>query len=134
MHEIKGNQRVASHILIQPEIPDAKLKDTQAKIDKIRKEILENKITFEAAVKKYSDDADTKQNGGLILNPQTNESTFDLTRMDPTLYARVSAVKKGEITESFYDEAKGGEKRPGDSKISRNAKRRIINYRCHCWQ
>jgi peptidyl-prolyl cis-trans isomerase SurA len=110
LHEIKGNQRIASHILLQPEIPDTKLKETQAKIDKIRKEILENKITFEAAVKKYSDDTDTKQNGGLILNPQTNESTFDLTRMDPALYARVSAVKKGEITESFYDESQGGEK------------------------
>ena len=110
LHEVKGNQRIASHILIQPEITATKLRETEIQVDKIRKEILENDITFEEALKKYSDDEDTKQNGGLIINPQTNESTFDLTRMDPTLYARVSAVKKGEITESFYDEAQGGEK------------------------
>ncbi len=110
LHEIKGNQRIASHILLQPEIPDAKLKETQSLVDKIRKEVLENKITFKEAVKKYSDDKDTNQSGGLIINPQTNESTFDLTRMDPALYARVSAIKKGELTESFYDESQGGEK------------------------
>ena len=110
LHEIKGNQRIASHILLQPEIPDAKLKETQSLLDKIRKEVLENKITFKEAVKKYSDDKDTNQSGGLIINPQTNESTFDLTRMDPALYARVSAIKKGELTESFYDESQGGEK------------------------
>jgi len=110
LHEVKGNQRIASHILMQPEIPDAKLKETQAKIDMIRKDILDGKITFVDAVKKYSGDEETNQNGGLILNPQTNESTFDLTRMDPTLYARVSNVKKGEITEPFYDETREGGK------------------------
>ena len=110
LHEVKGNQRIASHILMQPEIPAATLKATQDKIDGIRKDILEKKITFEAAVLKYSDDKDTKNNGGLILNPQTNESKFDLTRMDPTLYARVNDIKKGEITLSFYDETRGGAK------------------------
>ena len=61
-------------------------------------------------VKKYSEDKDTKNNGGLIINPYTGESKFDLTRMDPALYARVNNLKKGEMTEPFYDEARGGEK------------------------
>ncbi len=44
------------------------------------------------------------------MNEYTGESTFDLTRMDPALYARVSDLKQGEITDVFYDEKRGGEK------------------------
>ncbi|MGB0879873.1 MAG: peptidylprolyl isomerase [Polaribacter sp.] len=110
LHEIKGNTRIASHILMQPEIPDEKLKQTKEKVAKIIKDITAGVITFEEAVKKYSEDKETKNNGGLIINPYSGESKFDLTRMDPALYARVNDLKKGEMTAPFYDEARGGEK------------------------
>ncbi|MDB0603396.1 peptidylprolyl isomerase [Tenacibaculum maritimum] len=110
LHEIKGNQRIASHILMQPEISDEKLAKTKKDIEKVRKDILEGRITFEEAVKKYSEDKETKNSRGLIVNPYTGESTFDLTRMDPALYGRVNDLKKGEITAPFYDETRGGEK------------------------
>jgi peptidyl-prolyl cis-trans isomerase SurA len=110
LHEVKGNTRIASHILMQPEIPDDKLKETKEKVEKIISDIKDGTITFAAAVKKYSEDKDTKNNGGLIVNPQTGESKFDLTRMDPAFYARVNDLKEGEMTDSFYDETRGGDK------------------------
>ena len=110
LHEIKGNARVVSHILMQPEIPDAKLTETREIAEKLIADINDGKITFEEAVKKYSDDDETKNNGGLILNPYTGESTFDLTGMDPALYARVAELKKGELTEVFFDQNRSGEK------------------------
>ncbi len=110
LHEIKGNQRVVSHILMQPNIPESTLKETQKKVEDIRKEILDKKITFEEAVLKYSEDKETKFNQGIILNAQTNETKFDLTRMDPTLYARISNLQKDDISDPFYDETQGGEK------------------------
>jgi peptidyl-prolyl cis-trans isomerase SurA len=109
LHEIKGNTRIASHILMQPEVPDEKLKEIKEKAEKIIKDIREGKLTFDEAVSKYSDD-DTKKNGGLIVNPSTGESKFDLTRMDPAFYARVSDLKKGEMTDPFYDEERAGDK------------------------
>ncbi len=110
LHEIKGNTRIASHILMQPEVPEEKLQKIKEKAEKIILEIREGKLTFEEAVKKYSNDDETKNNGGLIVNPSTGESKFDLTRMDPAFYARVNDLKKGEMTEPFYDEARSGEK------------------------
>ncbi len=110
LHQIKGNMRIASHILISPEIPDEKLKETKEKVESIIKEIKEGKITFKEAVKKYSQDKNTKNNGGVILNPYSGESKFDLTKLDPALYARVSDLKEGEMTEPFYDEERGGNK------------------------
>ncbi|MGV6844540.1 MAG: peptidylprolyl isomerase, partial [Lutibacter sp.] len=79
-------------------------------LDKVRQDILSGKISFEDAVKKYSEDKETKNNEGLILNPQSNDTHFDLTRMDPTLYDRISDLNSGEITKPFYDEIRGGAK------------------------
>ena len=110
LHEIKGNTRIASHILMQPEVPESKLTEIKEKAEQIIKDIREGKITFAEAVKKYSSDKETKNSGGLIINPSTGESKFDLTRMDPAFYARVSDLKKGEMTEPFYDEERSGDK------------------------
>lgn len=110
VHKIRGEGREVSHILMQPEIDDKKLNETKEQLEKLKKEIEEGKITFAEAVKKYSEDKDTKNNGGLIVNPYTGEGTFDLTRMDPALYARVNELKKGELSEVYYDETPGGEK------------------------
>ncbi|MFD2568407.1 peptidylprolyl isomerase [Pseudotenacibaculum haliotis] len=110
LHEIRGEKRVASHVLMQPEIPQEKLDATKRELQRIKDDITLGKITFEEAVKKFSEDRDTKNNGGILVNEYTGESTFDLTRMDPALYARVSNLKQGEITDVFYDETREGEK------------------------
>lgn len=110
LHQVKGKTRIVSHILMQPEILDSKVQEAKEKIEKIRKDIIEGKITFEEAVAKYSEDKETKNSGGMIVNPFTNEARFDLTRMDPSLYARVINTIKGEITEPFYDETQQNEK------------------------
>jgi len=110
LNAIKGNTRVASHILMQLNVPEEKLNEIKRKAEKIILEIREGKLTFNDAVKKYSNDDDSKNNGGLIINPSTGETKFDLTRMDPAFYARVSDLKKGEMTEPFYDEERSGSK------------------------
>lgn len=110
VEKIKGQERDVRHILIQPKISEAELKASKDELEKIREQILKGEITFEEAVLKYSDDSETKNNRGLILNPQTNDTKFNLTRMDPTLYGRVSNLKEGEITQAFYDEIRGKSK------------------------
>lgn len=110
LHEIKGNTRVASHILMRPQIDDNKVTAAQKLVAEIKKDVEEGKLTFKEAVEKYSEDKNTKNNGGLIINQYSGESTFDLTRMDPALYARVSDLTKGQMTDPFYDETRTGEK------------------------
>ena len=110
LHQIRGETRVASHILLQPEIPQEKLDKTKEKLEKIVADIKSGDITFNEAVKKFSQDTDTRNNGGLIVNPYSGESTFDLTRMDPALYARVNNLQKNEMSDVFYDETREGKK------------------------
>ncbi|WP_348744625.1 peptidylprolyl isomerase [Tenacibaculum sp. 190524A05c] len=110
LHKIKGKGREVSHILMRPEVSDNKLKETKEELEKIRKDLEEKKITFEEAVKKYSEDKETKNFGGLYLNPYTGEPTWELTRMDPALYGRVNELQTGEYSEVFYEETKTQEK------------------------
>lgn len=110
LHKVKGNQREVSHILMQPEVSDDKLKETKEEIEKIVADIKEGKITFEEAVKKYSEDEETKNSAGIIMNPYTQEPTFELTRMPPELFARISELKKGDLSDIYYDETREGEK------------------------
>ena len=110
LHEIRGETRIASHILLQPEIPQEKLEKTKELLVKIVAQIKSGEVTFEEAVRRYSQDTDTRNNGGLIVNPYSGESTFDLTRMDPALYARVNNLQKNEMSDVFYDEDRTGKK------------------------
>jgi peptidyl-prolyl cis-trans isomerase SurA len=109
LHEIKGNTRIVSHILLQPEIPASRLEETRLKVEEIKRDIEAGKITFEEAVKKYSEDKDSKNNGGVLIN-FSGDTKFDLTRMDPAMYARVNDLSQGGYTDVFYEESRGGEK------------------------
>lgn len=110
LHRILGEVRDASHILIEPQISDDVLSEAKKKLNEIRDKILKGELTFEEAVKKYSQDEATKNSGGLIMNGYSGETYFDLNRLDPALYGRVSDLKKGEVSEVFYDEERGGNK------------------------
>jgi len=108
--KVKGQERDVSHILLQPEISASEMKKTEQEMIDIRAKILAGEITFEEAVLSDSDEKETKQNKGMLMNPETNDTKFDLTRMDPQLYNRVSSLKTGEISNPFYEEVRGGEK------------------------
>lgn len=110
LHKIKGNTREVSHILMQPEIADEKLKATKEQLENIKNDLKENKISFKDAVKKFSEDKETKNNGGLIINSYSGDAIFDLTRMPPELYGRIAELKEAEFSDVFYEETRGGEK------------------------
>ena len=110
LEKIKGQQRDVRHVLIQPKTSQEKLDQVKEKIEKIRDSILFGDLKFEDAVLKYSEDKETKQNSGIIMNPQTNDSRFELIRMDPAFYGRVNTLDLNEVSEPYYDETREGEK------------------------
>ena len=108
LEKIKGQEIDVRHVLIQPKVSELELAEVKTKITNIRDSILSGELLFADAVKKYSDDKSTKQNKGLIINPQTNDSRFELTRMDPALYGRISTLNTNDISAPFYDETREG--------------------------
>jgi peptidyl-prolyl cis-trans isomerase SurA len=58
-----------------------------------------------------SDEKETRANGGILLNPRTLDTRFELTRMDPALYSQVSNLKEGEVSLPILDEDQRGQKK-----------------------
>lgn len=110
LEKIKGQELDVRHLLIQPKVSQEKLDKANEDLLKVRDSILAGELSFDDAVIKYSDDKETKQNKGILINPSTNDSRFELTRMDPAFYGRVSSLKLGDVSEPFFDETREGEK------------------------
>ena len=108
--KIRGQEVDVRHIIIFPEVSQTIVKAARKKMDTIRQSILDQKIPFSEAAKLYSDDFETRNNGGILVNPQTLDTRFELTKMDPTLSAQIYNIKKGEVTKVYTDTDRTGKK------------------------
>ena len=97
MIERRGEQINVRHILIKPKFSSTSLKNAKDDITKIKLDIDSNIISFDAAVKNFSDD-NSKNNGGLIINPSTGSSQFTFEQLDPTIRYLVEKMNIGDLT------------------------------------
>lgn len=101
--KIKGQEVELRHILLSPNVTDQALKDAKEKIVQIKKKIENKEITFADAARAESDEKETKTNGGVLINPKTQDTKFELTKMDPSLYSQVSNLKTGDVSNPIID-------------------------------
>lgn len=98
----KGESVDVRHILMSPKVSSADVFKARQQIDSIRTKILNGEVSFKNAALKYSDDKDTKQNGGLLLNPATNSIKWELEdvgKMDPKLvFMFENEMKVGDVS------------------------------------
>jgi len=111
VEKIKGQDLELRHILLIPSVTPDDLKETKDKITLIKKRIEDKEISFAQAAKTMSDEKETKTNGGALINPKTQDTRFELTKMDPTLYSQVSNLKDNEISLPLLDEDQNGKKK-----------------------
>ena len=94
----------ARHILIKPKPSEETKLETKEEIDSIYHQIKTDSLLFEYAVDLYSEDDQTKQMGGLLFNPQTGTSYFEIDALleyDPDMYLAIDDLDKGEVSEPF---------------------------------
>ncbi|HKL91169.1 MAG TPA: peptidylprolyl isomerase [Allomuricauda sp.] len=109
IEKIRGQELDLRHILMIPEIPQSAIDKATQELDTIRKHVLDGKYTFAEAAMNFSDEKETKFDGGLLRNPINFDSRFELTKMDPTLYNQVRNLKDGEISRPIReDDQRGG--------------------------
>ncbi|WP_108425753.1 peptidylprolyl isomerase [Flagellimonas amoyensis] len=109
VEKVRGQERDIRHILMIPEIPKASVDKAVQELDSIRKHILDGKYSFADAALNFSDEKETKFDGGLLRNPINFDSRFELTKMDPTLYNQVRNLKDGELSRPVReDDPRGG--------------------------
>jgi peptidyl-prolyl cis-trans isomerase SurA len=97
--ERRGNRIHTRHILIKPEITAGDLEATHNRLDSVRQLVANDSITFEYAVRKFSSDkTQSYNNGGLMLNPKTGNTFFEVGDLDPEVYFTIDTLGVGGIS------------------------------------
>lgn len=109
VEKIRGQERDVRHILLMPEITKSTLEELKIELDSIRQGVIDGKFTFAQAALNFSDEKETKFDGGELRNPQDFGPRFELTKMDPTLYNQVRNLKDDEISNPLLEkDPRGG--------------------------
>ncbi len=128
VEKIRGQDVELRHILLSPKVSEASLKEAKDKIELIRKRIIDKEISFADAARTMSDEKETRANGGQLLNPKTQDTHFELTKMDPSIYSQVSALKDNEISTPLLDEDQKGVKKYKIITVTNRANEHTADY------
>ncbi len=98
--EKRGDRINTRHILLRPKVSDADLTKAINRLDSIRTDIMDKKFTFEDATAYLSQDKDTRNNRGVMVNGQ-NGSRFEMSELPAEVAKVVDKLEPGEISEPF---------------------------------
>ncbi len=109
--KIRGQEVDVRHILLTPKIEQDQLAEAKSKLDTIRKRILDKEISFKDAALAFSSEKETKFNGGVLINPQTGDTRFELTNLDPVLFSQIRNLEDNDISAPLIEEDRSGLKK-----------------------
>ena len=108
VEKIRGQQVDVRHILLIPDVTEKTKQEAFNKIENVRERINSNEIAFGDAAKEISDEKETRESGGKLINPTTGDTRFELTKIDPLLYEQVVNLEKGEVSRIITDQDNTG--------------------------
>lgn len=104
LEKIRGQEYDVRHILLRPELTQEAIQKAKDLIDEVRAKIVDGTLSFAEAAREFSDEKETKYEGGQMVNPTTQDFNFELTRMDTELYTQIQDLKDGEVSKVYQDE------------------------------
>ncbi|MBK7427622.1 MAG: peptidylprolyl isomerase [Saprospiraceae bacterium] len=109
--ERRGNTFHTRHILIKAVITEEDEEIVKVRLDSIRTQILDAKLSFDQAVRTYSSKtAQSQTNNGRISNPKSGNTFFEIADLDPDVYFAVDSLKPLGITPPLEFQTETGEK------------------------
>ena len=108
LEKIRGQEYDVAHILLTPKISSEAIQEAKGRLENVRMRIVDGDISFADAAKEVSDEKETKNDGGQLINPTTQDYNFELTRMDPELYAQIQNLKDNDVSLVLSEEDRTG--------------------------
>lgn len=105
----KGNRIEVRHILITPALLNSDNDIIKEKLSLVRDSLINNKLTFPDAVRKHSEDDETKHQGGMLVNPVTGNTYFEVGQLDKNTYFALEGLKPGEYSEPLLMQTPNGQ-------------------------
>lgn len=99
--ERRGEQVNVRHILIKPKTSILDMERARVLLDSIYEKLQSGELDFAAAAEKFSDDEESRTNGGMMYNPQTASAKFEMDQLSmigPKIFLTVENMKPGEYS------------------------------------
>jgi peptidyl-prolyl cis-trans isomerase SurA len=101
MVEKRGDMANLRHILLKPKFSIETQTQASNLLDSVAHIIQTDSITFEQAALRFSEDKETRLNGGYVINPATQTHRFEKDQLQPSDYFEIQKLKVGEVSHSF---------------------------------
>lgn len=99
--EKRGDRVNVRHILLKPQVAEDDLMASLSRLDSIADDIRNNKFSFEEGATLISSDKDTRMNKGLMPNPNTGTSKFEMQELPQEIARAVNTMNVNEISQPF---------------------------------
>lgn len=103
--EKRGDRVNYRHILLRPKVDQKDIDAALSRLDSIADDIRKEKFSFDDAATWISMDKDTRNNHGLLANPHSNTSRFEMQELaglvSQDLAKEVEGMQIGEISKPF---------------------------------
>ena len=99
--EKRGDKINTRHILLKPQVSEKELTEGIERLDSLRSDLVAKKFTFEEAAQYLSQDKDTRNNQGLMVNQQNLNTKFEMAQLPQEVAKQVDKLNIGEISEPF---------------------------------
>lgn len=103
VEKIRGQEVDVRHILLYPEVTKEAISKAKEKIKDIREKIVSGDVSFAAAAREASDEKETRESGGQLINGATGDTRFELSKIDPSIYDQVVNLKENEVSRVLTD-------------------------------
>ena len=107
MIERRGDYVNVRHILLTVKVSPEALQTAYNELDSIANLIRNDSITFDEAVKRFSDE-DDKVNGGYLVNPNNGSTMFSAEDLDQQVSVVVNRLQVGEVSSPVPMKTKNG--------------------------
>lgn len=99
--EKRGEQVNVRHILMRPKVGSQELSDAVMRLDSVAADLKAKNFTFEEAARFLSQDKDSRNNNGVMVNQLTGSSRFEMSQLPPEIATKVENMQPGEVSEAF---------------------------------
>ncbi len=99
--EKRGDRINTRHILLRPKVSDKDLTDALTRLDSVRNDIMSGKKTFDEMALFISQDKESRNNNGNMLNEKTHSSRFEMADLPVEVGRKVNNMQPGDISEPF---------------------------------
>lgn len=99
--EKRGEQVNVRHILLRPHVSRQDLELASSRLDSLRKEIVAGTFSFDEAARLVSQDKDTRNNKGIMMNQMNGSTRFEMQDLPQEIAMHVESMKPGDVSEAF---------------------------------